>query len=322
MNTAARNRHHINRVIDYVRAHGSETLSLEQLADVACLSRYHFARTFAAHCQETPVEFLTRTRMERAATNLVLNKGMSITEIALDAGFSGSQAFSHAFKRRYAIMPKRFRARSKWDRLELPDNQIDRYGSIFRSQGGGPDRIAFTASLRHVPEMRLAYIRHRGPYFNADAGVEATFCALEDWAREKGIWDSVTEVLGVCPNNPMLTPPRFCLYDVCIPVDETVHEDDVVSIQTMPASTVACLEMAGDSEALMDAWHWLISEWIPGKGLTMVNHASYELYRSENGALLCPDHGTTLCMPVRRKHEYADEATARALSGIQQACSV
>jgi AraC family transcriptional regulator len=88
----------INRVIDYIVANLHGDLTLETLARVAHFSPYHFHRIFGAMVGETLHQFIQRLRIERAASMLVVNPKKSITEIALDCGFSGSAAFARVFR--------------------------------------------------------------------------------------------------------------------------------------------------------------------------------------------------------------------------------
>ena len=88
----------INRVIDHIEANIDKDLSLEELAEVAHFSPFHFHRIFRAMVRETLNDFVQRVRIEKAALKLALNPKKSITEIALECGFSGSSAFARAFK--------------------------------------------------------------------------------------------------------------------------------------------------------------------------------------------------------------------------------
>ncbi len=88
----------INRVLDYIEHHLDEALTLEVLADVASFSPFHFHRIFSALTGETLGRFILRVRVEKAAGRLIDNPRASITEIALDCGFSGSAAFARAFR--------------------------------------------------------------------------------------------------------------------------------------------------------------------------------------------------------------------------------
>src|SRR5215471_11068037 len=89
----------INRVIDYLR---------ENLAKVACFSEFHFHRIFSAVSGETLNNFTNRLRLEKAA-RLLRYSDQSLTDIALNCGFSASATFSRAFCSGYDTSPSHFR---------------------------------------------------------------------------------------------------------------------------------------------------------------------------------------------------------------------
>jgi len=61
----------ISRVIDYIYANPSADLSLDCLADVATMSRFHWRRVFSALTVESSAQIVLRLRMHRAAFWLV-----------------------------------------------------------------------------------------------------------------------------------------------------------------------------------------------------------------------------------------------------------
>ena len=80
----------INSVLDYIEDNLSEPLTLQELSDIANFSRFHFHRIFSTFMGETLSQFIWRVRLQKAAAILVNEKSKSITEIALDCGFSSS----------------------------------------------------------------------------------------------------------------------------------------------------------------------------------------------------------------------------------------
>jgi AraC family transcriptional regulator len=94
----------IDRVIDYLRDHLDKPLKLEDLAKVACFSEYHFHRVFRAMTGETLHDFTNRLRLEKAV-RLLKRTRQSVTERALECGFSSSTAFSRSFKKHMALPP-------------------------------------------------------------------------------------------------------------------------------------------------------------------------------------------------------------------------
>jgi AraC family transcriptional regulator len=86
------------RVVEFIEQHLAEDISLDALAELVQLSPYHFLRSFKRSLGEPPHRYWTARRIERAKT-LLANPGASITEVAFQVGFSGTSAFSAAFRR-------------------------------------------------------------------------------------------------------------------------------------------------------------------------------------------------------------------------------
>ena len=86
------------RVVEFIEQHLAEDISLDALAELVQLSPYHFLRSFKRSLGEPPHRYWMARRIERAKT-LLANPRASITEVAFQVGFSGTSAFSAAFRR-------------------------------------------------------------------------------------------------------------------------------------------------------------------------------------------------------------------------------
>ena len=100
----------INHVLDYIEIHIAEDLTLEDLALVASFSPFYFHRIFGAMVGETLNAFIQRIRVEKAATQLINNPKKSVTEVALDCGFSGPTTFARAFREHFDMSASQWRA--------------------------------------------------------------------------------------------------------------------------------------------------------------------------------------------------------------------
>ncbi len=79
------------------------------MARAAHLSRFHFAREFAAAYGETPRSYLTRRRIERAK-DLLRTANLTVTEICHLVGFNSLGSFSSRFRQLVGCSPNRYRA--------------------------------------------------------------------------------------------------------------------------------------------------------------------------------------------------------------------
>ena len=97
------------RVEDYVEAHLASPLTLTELAAVAGLSEFHFARMFKQSSGETPHAFVLRQRVE-LAKRMLAKRRMPLSAIAGACGFSSQSHFSARFREITSVSPKRYRA--------------------------------------------------------------------------------------------------------------------------------------------------------------------------------------------------------------------
>lgn len=98
----------LKRVMDFVDGHLSNRLTLMDLAEVAGLSRMHFASQFRAATGLRPHEFLLRRRIQRSE-ELLRDNGMTIAEIAVNVGFQTQAHFTTVFKRFVGFTPRQWR---------------------------------------------------------------------------------------------------------------------------------------------------------------------------------------------------------------------
>jgi AraC family transcriptional regulator len=99
----------LRAVVEFVEEHLDASLMLEQMAAVARLSPYHFARQFKAATGLPPHQYVIMRRVERARQFLQAGTGLSLAEVAAHAGFSDQSQFSHHFKRLIGVTPGQFR---------------------------------------------------------------------------------------------------------------------------------------------------------------------------------------------------------------------
>ena len=96
----------LRTLLDVLVASVDDPAHGEELARRAYLSRFHFDRLVAAALGESPAAFRRRLLLERAAYQL--SNGASVTEAAVDAGYSSSEAFARAFRRAFTAAPSDF----------------------------------------------------------------------------------------------------------------------------------------------------------------------------------------------------------------------
>jgi AraC family transcriptional regulator len=121
----------LRRVEEYVKARFDRGITLSELAEVAGLSRMHFAAQFRAATGYRPREYLLHQRIEHAKS-LLSDTKTALAEVALTVGFCNQAHFSTVFKRITGETPARWRCASK---NELPSVQSLPRGSTIGRRG-------------------------------------------------------------------------------------------------------------------------------------------------------------------------------------------
>nr|WP_246771027.1 AraC family transcriptional regulator [Aestuariivirga sp. YIM B02566] len=107
-NLPARDRRRVSDVVRYIEDHADQPLGLSDLAGLACMSRYHFLRTFRQALGITPYQLLLNIRMRRAAVALATTPA-EIAAIAFASGFGDLSTFNARFRTVTGMSPQAFR---------------------------------------------------------------------------------------------------------------------------------------------------------------------------------------------------------------------
>jgi AraC family transcriptional regulator len=100
----------VKRVTTYMLEHLSESLTLDELAGVIHLSRFHFCTAFRLATRKTPHEWLVIQRIDMAR-KLLEDRVLNITEVGLAVGYGTPSAFTCAFRKIVGCTPTDFRRR-------------------------------------------------------------------------------------------------------------------------------------------------------------------------------------------------------------------
>lgn len=98
----------LRRVQEFINENLEEDLSLAEIAEVADLSQFHFARAFRKSTGQTPQHYLMEQRIERAK-ELLSKDELPIVEISLRTGFKNQSHFTTLFRKFTKFTPKLWR---------------------------------------------------------------------------------------------------------------------------------------------------------------------------------------------------------------------
>jgi AraC family transcriptional regulator len=104
----------------YIESHLAESLSLDDISNVACVSRFHLVRAFAAATGFSVMRYVRARRLSEAARALAAG-APDILQVALDADYGSHEAFTRAFRDHFGITPEMARATTCLDKLKLQE---------------------------------------------------------------------------------------------------------------------------------------------------------------------------------------------------------
>lgn len=297
----------INRVMDYIGANMSEEIDLSAMANVASFSPYHFHRIFTFIVGETPNNFLSRVKLEKAARSLQDSKD-SISEIAFQCGFTNVSSFSRAFKTHFGISAKEYRSQAKAifvkDGIRYSKNckLISKIGKSYQVVSDQfcsveLNQLIFMDTkieVKQMPELNLIYCRHMGEFYMIGQAYEKLF----KWAIPRGLVTPETKTVTVYHDDPSITSVEKVRQDASLIVEGDVRVEGEIGKSTIPAGKYAVGHFEIKETEFEQAWNTMCS-WLTESGFQPGNGSTYELYHNDYNAH--PEHKfiVDICIPVK-----------------------
>ncbi len=158
----------LNRVTAYIYDHLDDEIDLNKLADIACLSPYHWHRVYHAINGETLAATVKRLRLHRAAGYLA-NTSMTIEKIAEKSGYKNLQSFTRIFSSVYGMPPAQYRKNGSHTQ--------------FQSQNRQTSRVVHDIAIKTIPEMKAVSVEHIGSLMQ----IGKAFDALYGWLGARNL---------------------------------------------------------------------------------------------------------------------------------------
>jgi AraC family transcriptional regulator len=272
------------RALLHIQEHLDDALPLEELAEVACFSAFHFHRVFKGMVGESVKEHVRRLRLERAAQRLK-RSDQPVTDIAFDAGYETHESFTRAFRAMFGMPPSEFRESNRpLESSSTPEARLRR----------PPGNPPLDAHIERLDGMRVAFLRHVGPY----EAVGATWGRLMGWAWPRGLCGAQTRMLGICHDDPEITPPEKLRYDAAITLSSPVEPQGEIGIQELDAGAFAVALHKGPYDRLGETYARLCGEWLPPTRRELRNAAALEFYLNSPQIAAPADLLTRVSVPV------------------------
>jgi DNA gyrase inhibitor len=144
--------------------------------------------------------------------------------------------------------------------------------------------------VENLPEYRIAYVRHVGPYGPDNFH---TMEKIKKWALSKDLLTDSSIILGIPQDNPETTLPEKCRYDACIVISENYQIDNSVSEREIPSGKYVICKVKHTTEAIQKAWSEIF-HYIQDTGHRIDNKSIIERYIGD----MTNNDFCELCVPI------------------------
>jgi AraC family transcriptional regulator len=272
----------LERVFRWLAEHLDDTLDLTRLAEVACLSPYHFHRVYRAMQGETAADTVRRMRLHRAAVELITGE-LPVARVARRAGYGSQEAFTRAFKAAYGVPPARYRA-SFVPTPTTPglENAMD-------------TTTTYEATIRTTPTLRVAALRHHGPYLN----VGSTFERMMALAAGQGLLGPDVRTFGIYYDDPSVTPASELRADACLAIAADRVPSGELDLKEIRGGRYASVLHVGPYAELERPYKWLYGTWLAQSGEEPADAPVVEAYLNDARAVPPMKLETEIWLPLR-----------------------
>lgn len=253
----------VQRAIWFVEGHLGESFSLEDVAEVAGLSRFHLVRAFGQVTGRSVTRYVRARRLSEAA-RVLAGGAPEIISVAFDAGYGSHEAFTRAFRDQFGVTPEQVRGQGCVHSLELVE----------------------PLTLSELTTIRLAEPEY------VDRGPLLLVGLLEhyrdgDMSAIPNQWQRFSPWLGNIPNQV-----PFVSYGVVFNGDDDGTTDYLTAMEVgdfsdvpgplerlrLGAQRYAVWRYPGHITEIRGVWHTIWSEWVPGRVKTLTDAPFFELY--------------------------------------------
>ncbi|MED2186019.1 AraC family transcriptional regulator [Bacillus wiedmannii] len=263
----------IYKVQDYIESHINDSLSIEELADVAGFSKFHFHRIFKGIVDEPLSRYVNRLKLERATNLLTYRTDMTITHIAYHFGFTDSAVFTRTFKNYYGVSPSQYRNDNSKNCKDVSESS--HYNECKKVRGN--------VEIVLADDINVAYIRHIGTYEELTIAFPKMIEKLFHYAAKENchVFED-TKVLTIYHDHHEFTEDNHLRTSLCITIpNESAVETSDIGIIVIPSGKYAVGHFEIFQDEYKGVWDFLYGEWLPNSRYKPRDSYPFEMYKND-----------------------------------------
>lgn len=276
--------------LDLMESRMEESVSIEEIAKVACSSPFHFQRMFNMLTGVTVAEYIRRRKLTLAAQELAISS-VKVLDVALKYGYESPESFSKAFRKAHGISPSAARE---------PGVSLKAY-----------PRISFHLSLKGDKDMDYRIV-NKPAFMVTGKTLEVTTKEGENQRQIPQFWqesntngtsdrissiDRCKDLIGLCLD--IEHGKEEFTYMIAVENVSGVTPEEFES-RMIPEATWAVFTSVGPMPgAIQDVWRRIYSEWFPATGYEHAVGPEMEVYPPGN--VMADDYKCEVWVPIVKK---------------------
>ena len=252
----------VGRALWFIESHFRSELTLEEIADAGCVSRYHMSRMFAVTMGCPIIRYVRGRRLTEAARALV-NGASDILSVALDVGYGSHEAFTRAFREQFGITPEAVRAQGHlkdircMEAMKMQEKLLEKVEARFEKGGvlliaGLGARYSCECSVG-IPAQWQKFVPHLG---NIPGQVGRTAYGVSCNFDDDGNFD----------------------YTCGVEVSDFARVPAEWSRVRIPAQEYAVFTHRDHISTIRSTWTTIWNKWLPESGREVAEAPNFELY--------------------------------------------
>ncbi|RXJ87299.1 GyrI-like domain-containing protein [Arcobacter sp. CECT 8985] len=267
----------VNRSMFYIYKHINTNITLDELAKLNSVSKFHFHRIFKEETNQNIFDFITSTRLQKAANLLITNSHSTISEIANTCGYSSHSSFIKAFKSRFSHTP------TDWRNFGHKE-----YSKFLLNEDKEFKNLNFKIEI--IPKRKCAYIRHKG----YNKSIKNSWQKLKALAYKYEIKDF--KQIALLHDNPTITPLDNCNYVAAIEIPTNLKLD--ISTLEIPQTLCAVFDLQGNYGDVLAFLRYVYHFWLPQSGYEATTLPSFVVYKKNLFLDERKDFDLTFYLPI------------------------
>jgi AraC family transcriptional regulator len=252
----------VERALWFIESHFGRDITLGQISEVACVSRYHMSRMFAVSMGIPVMRYLRARRLSVAARALV-NGAPDILSVALDVGYGSHEAFTRAFREQFGLTPESVRAQGHLNNLRLTE-AMKVEGTLLKGLGA------------RFEKGRVLLISGIGSRCHC----ESTASIAAQWQRFAPHIGNIAGQIGGRAYGVMCNFDEDGNFDYICGVevkDFSQVSPDWTRVR-IPAQDYAVFTHSDHISTIRSTWTTIWNRWLPDSGREVEDAPNFELY--------------------------------------------